>query len=208
MSEFIIPNHLIFVWLGKNFPWSLQWAMESAYKQCKPDKVTLVWSGTANDVVNGFLNKFSFSIRSIEVSADYFKDVIHGDKLWQVYQKLQQPAAKSNILRLVALWKEGGIYLDGDTVTIKDLSPLREYKGFCGVEPVALPYTLYQSKNPISWFMAGIRLGFRELCARSSHGVRWFRIVESLYISAANNAVLGACAGNGGKGVVCYCYSS
>lgn len=45
-------------------------------------------------------------------------------------------AGRSNILRYLILYREGGIYLDFDTLTVKDYLPLLAYPGFIGEEAV------------------------------------------------------------------------
>ena len=45
-------------------------------------------------------------------------------------------AGKSNILRYLILYREGGIYLDFDTVTVRDYAPLLALPGFIGEEAV------------------------------------------------------------------------
>ena len=86
--------------------------------------------------------------------------------------------------------------MDTDTITTKPLDSLREYNGFCGLEPVALPANLYQSKNPLQWTLAGIRLGFRQVLAHTPRGFQFFRKIEPFYPSAVNNAILGSKAQN------------
>jgi hypothetical protein len=45
-------------------------------------------------------------------------------------------AGRSNILRYLILFKEGGIYLDFDTITIRDFKPLLSHSAFIGEEAV------------------------------------------------------------------------
>ncbi len=45
-------------------------------------------------------------------------------------------AGRSNILRYLILFKEGGIYLDFDTITIRDFKPLLSHPAFIGEEAV------------------------------------------------------------------------
>ena len=100
-------------------------------------------------------------------------------------------SSKSNLIRMAALWKYGGIYLDADTVTIQDLVDLRTHTAFCGLEHVVLSQFFYQSPNPLKWIWAGIRMGWRDLCTRFPNGYKWFRKTQDLYPLCANNAVMG-----------------
>lgn len=45
-------------------------------------------------------------------------------------------AGKSNILRYLILYREGGIYLDFDTITVRDYQPLEKHSAFIGEEAV------------------------------------------------------------------------
>jgi hypothetical protein len=45
-------------------------------------------------------------------------------------------AGRSNILRYLILYREGGIYLDFDTITVNDYQPLLQYPAFIGEEAV------------------------------------------------------------------------
>jgi hypothetical protein len=114
----------------------------------------------------------------------------------RLFTELESPATRANLLRLAVLWQHGGVYLDTDTITVKDLSLLREHQGFCGQEPVALPGELVGSLHPVRWAAAGLRLLARDVCARLPDGPDRFRRIEHLYAWAVNNAVLAACPEN------------
>ncbi len=45
-------------------------------------------------------------------------------------------AGRSNILRYLILYREGGIYVDFDTITLQNYSPLLSHRGFIGEEAV------------------------------------------------------------------------
>jgi hypothetical protein len=46
------------------------------------------------------------------------------------------PAGRSNILRYLILYREGGIYIDFDTITVRDYRPLLVHPAFIGEETV------------------------------------------------------------------------
>ncbi len=46
------------------------------------------------------------------------------------------PAGRSNILRYLILYREGGIYIDFDTLTVRDYRPLLSHPAFIGEEAV------------------------------------------------------------------------
>ena len=89
------------------------------------------------------------------------------------------------------LANEGGVYLDTDTLTLKDFTPLRtENTAFCGAEHIALPSTVKDSRNPLVWARAGLLMAYRDLCRRRERGWQHFRRYEHLFSAVANNAVL------------------
>ncbi|MGB0648364.1 MAG: glycosyltransferase, partial [Bradymonadia bacterium] len=111
--------------------------------------------------------------------------------LVDLFRKLEQPAAKANMMRAAILANQGGVYLDTDTITLKDFDLLRqEHSAFCGAEHIALPSTVKDSRNPLVWAKAGAMLLYRDLCRRKERGWDTFRRVEHLYPAVANNAIL------------------
>jgi hypothetical protein len=111
-----------------------------------------------------------------------------------LYRACRSPAARSNLLRLAALWRLGGIYLDTDTVVLRALDDLRREAGFCGAEPVSTPGTVWRSRHPLRWMWAGVLHALRAGCVRHPRGPRWFRRLGPLYHHVVSNAVLGATA--------------
>jgi hypothetical protein len=138
-----------------------------------------------------------FEARILDPEALFAAAGSRGAALWALFGQLSKPAAQANMVRAAILATEGGVYLDTDTVTLRDLGPLRARAGaFCGVERIALPYQVKASRDPAVWAAAGLRVGARELCRRLPEGWRWFRQIERWYPAAANNAVLGCAPGH------------
>lgn len=102
------------------------------------------------------------------------------------------PAGRADLIRLRVLKAHGGLYLDADAITLRNLSPLLQDQGFAGLERVALPADLVRSKSPVRWVKAGVLLAARDLASRTRHAQALFRTVEQHYSLACNNAVLGA----------------
>jgi hypothetical protein len=113
-------------------------------------------------------------------------------RLLQLDNSLQLPAARADLARLRVLWAHGGLYLDADALTLANLNALRIHQGFCGLERVALPAELYQSKNPLRWAKAGALLAARHVLAQNAGAGARFRLLEGHFALACNNAVLGA----------------
>lgn len=197
-----IPNHLIFVWIGKHIPWSFRIAMKSAIQHCTPERVFLFQQRLEQDR-DQLSQEVQFpDLEIVEVNSEWIQEALQGIEqetgsptvvplISNLIDTLPLPSSKSNLIRMAALWKYGGIYLDGDTVTIQDLADLRTHTAFCGLEHVVLSQSFYQSKNPLKWAWAGLRMGWRDLCTRFPNGYKWFRKTKGLYPLCANNAVMG-----------------
>lgn len=192
-----IPNHLLFVWYGKRLPFSCELALRSAIHHCRPDRVYFFFEGLESEIPRLQKDYKAECIPCSEVRRHWFKDLpTDVEMLGGLYDALSSHASRSNLVRLAALWKVGGVYLDTDTLTIRDLAPLRRYRGFCGLEPLALPSDLFESLNPLRWGTAGFRLGLREICARLPGGYRLFRPFEKVFFFCVNNAVMGSTVKN------------
>lgn len=205
----MIPNRLIFIWFGQAFPYGNLLALRSARRWFKPDEILLIVDDP--DAVLAKLEDCAtwpeLQIHRADVS--WFEGLPHiADLAAELFGKGLSPATKANLIRLAALYKLGGVYLDFDTITLgstegdvagyssRDPRALLSRSGFCGAEPLALPASLFASKNPLRWATAGARLGARQLCANLPGGWKLFRSFEGIYPAAPNNAVLGAEAGH------------
>ena len=117
-------------------------------------------------------------------------------RLRTLYGMLTKPASQANIVRLLVLLREGGLYLDTDIVVMRDLRALCAQPGFAGLERVCLPAAVLASRNPLVWARAGAVMGVRDLLSRLPAGLPAWRQVERACHLAANNAVVAAGPGN------------
>jgi hypothetical protein len=118
---------------------------------------------------------------------------VMGGPLSVLYAELRSPAARVNVLRAAILARDGGVYLDTDTVTLRPVTPLLQTGVFCGEEHVAFPATrLRAASAPLALAHALGLHALRALCKHSARGIERFRRVDHLYSRAVNNAVLGA----------------
>jgi hypothetical protein len=192
-----IPNRLIFIWFGDHFPFTAQLAVKSAVRSCAPDEVLLIHQGL-NENSEGIPELIrDYGLKLSYADDSWFTDLPEGGDLARdLFRTLKSPASRANLLRIAALYKVGGIYLDTDTITVRNFDSLRHHQGFCGTEYVAMPAALFNSINPVDWFSAWGRLAMREACLHIKDGWNTFRHVEYLYHIAANNAVIGSAPGN------------
>jgi hypothetical protein len=189
----MIPATAHFIWLGSSFPWVYGLAARSAAQRGGFCRVVLHHEQPLEQTPGYQLALASDAVeaRPLEPEA-LFLPLPRGKQLFELYRRLTQPAARSNMLRCAILYREGGVYLDTDTVTVADYGPLLAVGAFCGRESIALPGTLYGRRHPGPWMRAGALLAARELCRILPRGYRAFRRIEGLYTAAVNNAVLAA----------------
>lgn len=182
----MIPRTAHFVWIGRNFPWTNVLAIKSAVSRGGFDNLVLHHTDDLSESCwwNELESMPCFNARRFDPE-DYLADCENGRALIDLYGRLTKPAAKSDILRTAILAKEGGVYLDLDTVTVASFEPLCEEAGFfCGSERIAWPAFILHSKNPLkkakSVALDVLRYGFRA----APGGWRGFRRVENLYFVA------------------------
>ena len=193
-GEKMIPRIAHFIWFGDSFPWVYGLAIRSAALNGGFDRVYLHHTDTLNGQPGFEIITDTPKIVTDRMDPhDLLKKVtVYGIILDSVYMRLEQPAAKANVIRAAILAVHGGVYLDTDTLCIGSFSHLLEAGAFCGQEHLALPYSVKGSKNAGVWLKAGIKLGVRDIYRRLPDGWRSFRKIESHFTPAVNNAVLGA----------------
>lgn len=186
-----IPNRLLFVWFGERLPFTALLALRSAVRVLRPDETLLIHRGlrpTSEGVSEALTEP---GVELVEADERWFSDLPEGGTLARsLFRELDSPASRSNLVRLAALWKLGGVYLDTDTITIRDLAPLRDRMGFCGRETLVYPASYFERRTVGRRLAAAARKTMRTACSRLPGGHAWFRRIESWYPSAVNNAVL------------------
>lgn len=192
----MIPATAHFVWIGREFSW-LSWAaIASAASRGGFERVLLYHTDDLEHAPEFRAVKELERVQVVRLDPIATVEGFGGARLVDRYRRLRTPSAQSNVLRLGLLEREGGVYLDLDTLTVRDMTPLRKHVAFfCGTERVAFSSGVRRSKNPLLWARAQGLSAVRDLVRRSNDGVRWFRRIERYYALGANNAVLGATPG-------------
>ncbi|HJL43746.1 MAG TPA: glycosyltransferase [Myxococcales bacterium LLY-WYZ-16_1] len=190
----MIPAVAHFIWFGSTFPWVNLLAVRSAAERGGFCRLVLHHDGAAVTAPHfrALEELPGFESRRIDLRATLKGVLQHGDirQLIALFDTLEAPSARANLVRAAILAAEGGVYLDMDTVTRAPLTPLRDAAAFCGVEPIVFPAVAVRSRNPASWARAGALHVARDLCRTIPGGWRPFRAIQSWYPWAANNAVL------------------
>jgi hypothetical protein len=131
----MIPNILHFIWIrekfgAKPFSFSHYMAIRSALVVNNPDDIIFHFqnepSGEYWDLIKG----------QVTLNKIVPPEEIHGNKLCHA-------AHKADVVRLNALYKTGGIYLDVDTISVKSLHAFRKFHFALGQElQLPIEYTI------------------------------------------------------------------
>jgi len=190
-----IPDAIHFIWIGPRLPWFARLALESALARCPSASVSLWATHDLNaDAQTRALRRHArFRVAQLAERTlfDGAPAALPLDLLARLFATLETPAARANVARLLVLACHGGVYLDTDTVTLRDLTPLRAAPAFCGLEHVVWPLEKARGLHPYRVLGGPARGLLRKACAHLPRGERLFQRISRLYTTAANNAVLG-----------------
>lgn len=191
----MIPGTAHFIWYGRTLPWLHEMALVSAAKNGGFSRLILHHDPQLDGARRAHLQRIPrVELRVIE--PEHAFDVLgRRRELLELYMRLSRPAARANVLRAALLYREGGVYLDMDTLTLASLQPLCVADAFCGRERVALP-SGRRERGGAALARAYMLMALRDVLRRAPNGPRLFQRVEGWYALAANNAVLGARAGH------------
>jgi hypothetical protein len=133
----LIPHHFHLIWIGRNFPFVNRLAVESILQTNPGAKVTIHYENPpSNADWQALQAKVEF--RAIDLPALLAALPASMSGVVKVLEGISSgyPAGRSNILRYLILYREGGIYIDFDTLTVRDYRPLLAHPGFVGEEAV------------------------------------------------------------------------
>ncbi len=196
-----IPARLHFCWIGNHLPWGCVFAILSAVERSEMAEIILHHTDRLDEGVTlrALADRHRLRLSSIDPVA-YLARVGRklgvDDQLVALYDRLEGPVMRSDLLRAAVLYQEGGIYLDLDTLTVASLRPLLDDGLFLGAERIVWPRSVRLSRSPALLARASLLDLTRKLLRRMPHGWRVFRRLERLYFRSLNNAAMGAAAGS------------
>lgn len=189
----MIPANAHFIWFGTSFPWLHGAAVCTAAAHGGFDRVVVHHADPIDDTPGVRLCQDApgVELRPLDAHAVFARLGARGERLAALFDRLDAPAARANMVRAAILASEGGVYLDTDTVTVRSLTPLRERAGaFCGVEHVVFPATTVRARSPLTQLGALAKTTMRDVYRRRAGGWRAFRGIEHRFATAENNAIL------------------
>jgi len=190
-----VPNRAHFIWLGPELPFVHQLSIWSAVQNGGFERVVLHHEPTlvGTQAYRSLARDPRVELRVISHAP--FQACPDPLRLVELFESLEAPAARANVLRVALLFSEGGVYLDTDTITIRPFAGLGAGRSFyCGAERIVYPAHVRYSKNPLERGAAHTRALLRMTLTGIPGGHRAFHLVRDLYPTAVNNAVIGAAA--------------
>lgn len=203
----MLPLRFHFIWMGRNFPFAYRLSVESCRKH-HPDAEILLHFADPPDNAHWRALERCAEMRPLDEEGLLAALPTSLAGVADIYRRIAggYPAGRSNVLRYLLLLRDGGIYLDCDTLTLKSFQPLLATQGFIGEE------TVFRSDDDRVAGKAGLEIipfgaAFGISYGLSYANARW--LGENPALNALdrglrlfwsrrklNNAVLGATAGH------------
>jgi hypothetical protein len=203
----VIPNHFHLIWIGRHFPFVNRLAVESILQTNPGARITVHFEDPPdNPDWRALQSKVEFRplslpalLAALPASMAAVVPVLEGISAGYL-------AGRSNILRYLILYAEGGVYIDFDTVTVRDYRPLLTHPAFIGEEAVfRYDDDRVAGKFPLALIPTGLAFGASYYLSYAN--CRWLgdsaagnaanRALMRLWSDRKlNNAVLGSAPGN------------
>jgi hypothetical protein len=192
-----IPACVNFCWIGARLPWAYVFAILSAAERGDLSEVILhhtdaLEGGAELDALSNAAGVTLHRVDPIAYLTQTGEALDVGNQLTLLYGRIASPVMRSDILRAAILFRQGGIYLDMDTVTVASLVPLLDAAQFVGCEYIVWPQFVRPSRSPALWARSLALDLMRKAMRRNKNGWKYFRRIERFYYRAVNNAVMGA----------------
>lgn len=193
----VIPPIAHFVWYGSRLPYLHALAIRSAATHGGFESVRLHHTDPLEELphVVSLHDLPNFELVSLDDRA--LCEEAAGPSLADLIGQLQSPVARSNLVRTALVYRDGGVYLDMDTLTIRPFDEVRsKAPGFLGEEHIVFPEEVVSSWDPRVKAKAYLKTTVRDLFRRLPHGYRYFPRIEEHYHRAVNGAIMGGVPGH------------
>ena len=193
----MIPAIAHFVWYGKNLPFLHALAIRSAATHGGFESVRLHHTDPLDRVPHVVQLHELPGFELVPLDDRELCAEAGGPALADLVTQLQSPVARSNLVRAALVYRDGGVYLEMDTLTIRPFDEvLRTAPGFLGEEHIVFPGEVVASWDPRVKAKAYLKTAVRDVFRRLPYGYRYFPRIERHYHRAVNGAVMGGVAGH------------
>lgn len=192
-----IPARIHFCWIGARLPWAYVFAVLSAAERSGLPEIILHHTDALDNCAEtrALTRAAGVTLRRIDPTALLIEvggGLGVGSGLARLYGQIASPVMRTDLLRAAILFRQGGIYLDLDTVTVASLEPLLDATHFVGCEYIVWPHEVRTSRSPARWARSLALDLLRKALRRAADGWKGFRRIERFYYRGLNNAVMGA----------------
>ena len=193
----MIPSIAHFVWYGTKLPYVHALAIRSAATHGGFDSVRLHHADPLDGLPH-VLNLYDLpNFELVPLDDRALCEEASGAALADLISVLKSPVARSNLVRTALIHRDGGVYLDMDTLTIRPFDEVRSRAaGFLGEEDIAFPEHVVASRDPRIKAKAYLKTAVRDGFRRLPHGYRFFPRIARHYHRALNQAVIGGTPGH------------
>ncbi|MGB5810802.1 MAG: glycosyltransferase [Polyangiales bacterium] len=193
----MIPSTAHFVWYGTRLAYLYALAVRSAATHGGFEAVRLHHADPLDEEPHVRALRELPNVEFVALDDQRLCDEVVGPKLADLSRELVSPAARSNVARMALLIRDGGVYLDTDTLTVRPFDEVRgASNAFIGQERIVFPGHVVRSRDPRVKAKAYAMTALRDVYRRIPHGYRAFQRIEPHYHLAVNNAVIGSAPGH------------
>ena len=197
MNEASIPPTAHFVWYGRRLPYLHALAIRSAATHGGFESVRLHHTDALNDLPHVASLQDLPNLELVPLDDRALCEEASGPSLADLVAQLESPVARSNLIRTALVYRDGGVYLDMDTLTIRPFDEVRaKAPGFLGEEHIVFPEEVVSSWDPRVKAKAYLKTTVRDVFRRLPYGYRHFPRIEQHYHRAVNGAIMGGVPGH------------
>lgn len=193
----MIPSVAHFVWYGPRLPYLHALAVRSAATHGGFQSVRLHHSDPLEGLPHVTALRELGNVTLVPLDDRTLCEEASGTSLADLVSRLASPVARSNLVRAALVYRDGGVYLDMDTLTIRPFDEVRDKApGFVGEEHIVFPEEVVSSWDPRVKAKAYLKTAVRDVYRRLPRGYRYFPRIERHYHRAVNGAVMGGVPGH------------
>lgn len=198
-----IPNQFHFIWDDKFFPYTATLAIRSTARNAQPERIYL-YKTPDLDGVPDFerLRREIPCLQPVNIDlAGWLEQsgLACARELLEAHAFLQRRefhSAVADLLRAIILYLNGGIYLDTDVLTLREMAGLRQHQAFLAEEHILVSSAIWRRHSRWRYLWTVPLTLVRNLCSRFAGGVRLFQGISGLYTRVVQNATMGCRPGH------------
>lgn len=198
-----IPNQFHFIWDDNSLPYTVALAIRSTARNAQPERIYLYKAPDLDGVPNfERLRREIPCLQPVNIDLPGWLEqagLACAQELLDAYAFLRQRnyySAVADLLRAIILYLNGGIYLDTDVLTLREMGGLRQHQAFLAEEHILVSSAIWKRHSRWRYLWSVPLTLARDLCSRFAVGVRLFQGISGLYTRVVHNATMGCRPGH------------